>query len=209
MEREYEDIRAIREMMERSTKFLSLHGLAGVVAGTAAIIGAAFAWFYLLKDPSQTDFTRIQEMLILLADAIAVLVVSLGAGVWFACRKARRSGQTLMNKVTYRILYTMAVPLVAGGLFCLIYLLKGDVRTVISATLIFYGLALVAASRYTYGEVHYLGLTEIALGLVAAWCERHGVLFWTLGFGVCHILYGTIMYLKYDRSKDGRADLGA
>lgn len=209
MEKQSEDIKVIREMMEKSTKFLSLHGLAGVFAGTTAILGAAFAWFYLLRDPAQTDFNRMQEMLILLADALAVLVLSVGIGVFFAFRKARRSGRPLMNKVTYRTLYAMAVPLVAGGIFCLIYLLRGDVRTVISATLIFYGLALVAASRYTYGEVHYLGLTEVALGLAAAYFDQKGIIFWTLGFGVCHIVYGFLMYLKYDRRKDERADLGS
>lgn len=205
MEKQSEDIKIIREMMERSSKFLSLHGLAGVFAGVIAIMGAAFAWFYLLRDPSLTDYSRMHEMLILLADAVAVLILSVGVGVLFACRKARRSGQKLMNKVTYRALYAMAVPLAAGGIFCLIYLLRGDVRTVISATLIFYGIALVAASRYTFSEIHYLGLTEIILGLAAAYFDQKGIVFWTLGFGVCHILYGLIMYLKYDRTKDERA----
>jgi hypothetical protein len=209
MEKQTEDIRAIREMMERSTKFLSLNGMSGIVAGFAALAGAAGAWFYLLRDPAATDFNYFQEAMILLAIAAGVLVVSLGAGMWLAWRKARRSGQKLLNSVTYRILYALAVPLVAGGVFCLIYLLRGDVRMVISATLIFYGVALVAASRYTYGEVHYLGLTEIVLGLAAALFDRNGLMFWALGFGVCHIVYGLVMYLKYDKSNDGRIDFGA
>ena len=208
MKKQTEDIRAIREMMERSTKFLSLSGMAGVVAGIAALAGAAFAWFYLLCDPAATGYNRFQEAMILLADAALVLTVSLGAGLWLARRKARRNGQKLLNGVTYRTLYAMAVPLVAGGVFCLVYLLRGDVRIVISATLIFYGLALVAASRYTYGEIHYLGLTEIILGLAAALFDRGGIIFWALGFGVCHIAYGLAMYLKYDKKSDERIDFG-
>ncbi len=203
-----EDIRAIREMMEKSSKFLSLSGLSGVIVGFAALGGAAFAWFYLLRDPAMTDFTRIQEMLILLADAMVVLAVSVGAGLLMAWRKAQKIGQPLLNKVTYKIVYAMAVPLVAGGIFCLIYLFRGDVRTVISGTLLFYGIALVAASRYTYGEIHWLGLTEIVLGLAAALFDQRGIVFWSLGFGLCHIVYGLVMYMKYDRRSDGRVDFG-
>lgn len=194
-----EDIRTIRAMMEKSSKFLSLHGLSGVIAGTAAILGAAFAYFYLLRDPSMTDYTTRQEMLILLADALVVLAVSIGFGAWLSGRKARKSGQKLFSKLSRHWLYAFALPLVAGGLFCLIYLFRGDLRTVISATLIFYGLALASAAHYTYGEIRWLGITEIALGLAAALTARYGILFWALGFGVCHIAYGLVMYLKYDR----------
>ncbi len=203
MNSQVEDIKVIREMMERSSKFLSLSGLSGVAAGVTAILGAAFAYFYLLRDPGATDYNSFQESLILLADALVVLVLSLGIGFYMSWRKAQRNGAGLFNKVTYRILYSLAVPLVAGGIFCMIYLLKGDIRTVIAATLIFYGLALVNASKYTYGEIHYLGLTEIVLGLLAAVFGRCGLLIWTLGFGVCHVLYGLVMHFKYDARRNG------
>ncbi len=208
MEKQTQDIKAIREMMEKSTKFLSLSGLSGVIVGFAALGGAAFAWFYLLRDPSLTDYTHFQEMMILLADALVVLAVSVGVGLLMAWRKAKKIGQPLLNKVTYRIMYAMAVPLVAGGIFCLIYLFRGDIRTVISGTLLFYGIALVAASKYTYGEIHWLGLTEIVLGLAAAQFAQKGIIFWSLGFGLCHIVYGLVMYLKYDRKSNERVDFG-
>ena len=204
-----EDIRAIREMMEKSTKFLSLSGLSGVVIGLVALAGAAFAWFYLLRDPAMTDYTRRQEALILLADALVVLAVSVGVGFIMARRKARRIGQPLLNKATYKILYAMAPPLVGGGVFCLIVFMWIDLRLAISATLLFYGLSLVAASQYTYGEIRWLGVTEIVLGLVSALLlNQKGLLFWSLGFGVCHVVYGLVMYLKYDRKNDGRVDFG-
>ncbi|MCC8035364.1 MAG: hypothetical protein LIO77_05455 [Rikenellaceae bacterium] len=203
MNERIEDIRVIREMMEKSTKFLSLSGLSGVIAGSAAILGAAFAHFYLLRDPSLTDYTHTQELLILLADAVAVILLSVIPAVWLSWKKAKSCGQKLLGRQAYRILYNLAVPLVAGGLFCLIYLFKGDLRTVIAGTLLFYGLALVNVSKYTYGEIHYLGLTEIVLALAAALSGRYGLLFWTLGFGVCHIVYGLAMYFKYDRKSNG------
>ena len=197
-----EDIKMIREMMEKSSKFLSLSGLSGVIAGITAMLGSAFAYFYLLRDPGATDYNIWQETVILAADALIVLFVSVGMGLFLSWRKAKKNGQGLFNKVTYRILYNLAIPLVAGGIFCIIYLLKGDIGTVIAATLIFYGLALVNASKYTYGEIHYLGLTEIILGLAAAVFGRYGLLLWTAGFGVCHIVYGLVMYFKYDAKRN-------
>lgn len=202
MNKQLDDIKAIREMMEKSTKFLSLSGLSGIVAGVTAVLGAAFAYFYLLRDPSLTGYTKTQEICILFADAIVVLSVSLGAGVFFSWKKAKKVNQKMWNKITRLLVYNMGVPLVTGGIFCLIFLLRGEVEVVTAATLIFYGLALVNASKYTFGEVHYLGLTEIILGLLAAVFTHNGILFWTAGFGICHIIYGYVMYVKYDKKKE-------
>jgi len=201
MNKELEDLKAIREMMEKSSKFLSLSGLSGIIAGITAIIGAAFAYFYLLKDPSMTDYNRTQELFILLADALIVLFISIAFGIFFSWRKAKKTNQPLFNKVMMRTLYNLSIPLAAGGIFCLILLLRGDIRMVIAGTLIFYGIALVNASKYTFEEVHYLGITETILGIAAAIFEQNGLLFWTIGFGFCHILYGIIMYRKYDLKK--------
>lgn len=203
MNKQLEDIKAIREMMEKSTKFISLSGLSGILAGVTAILGAAFAYFYLLRDPSMTDYNRMQELMILLTDALIVLFISIGFGVYFSWRKARKNKQPLFNKVTMRTLYNLGIPLMAGGIFCLVLLLRGDIRMVIAGTLIFYGIALINASKYTFDEIHYLGVTEILLGIAAAVFERNGLLFWTIGFGVCHIVYGFVMYRKYDLKKNG------
>lgn len=201
MEKQLEDIKAIREMMEKSSKFLSLSGMSGVFAGFTAIAGAAFAWFYLLQDPAMTNFNKTQEILILLADALIVLFLSVGAAVYFSRRKARLQNQKLNTKLILKTLYHLGLPLVAGGIFSLVFLLRGDIAMVASSTLLFYGLALVNVSKFTFPEIHYLGITEIILGLLAAVFLYNGVLFWTLGFGVCHILYGLIMYRKYDLKK--------
>lgn len=202
MNKQLEDIKAIREIMEKSTKFISLSGLSGILAGITAILGAAFAYFYLLKDPSVTDYNRMQELMILLADALIVLFISISVGLYFSWRKAKKSNQSLFNKVAMRTLYNLSIPLVAGGIFCLVLLLKGDIRMVIAGTLIFYGIALINASKYTFDEVHYLGITEIILGVAAVIFVRNGLLFWTIGFGVCHIVYGFVMYRKYDLKKN-------
>lgn len=201
MNTQIDDIKAIREMMEKSSKFLSLSGLSGVIAGFTAIAGAAFAYFYLSGNALFSGLSSIPREWVLLADAIVVLVISIGFGLFLSWRKARKNKQSLMTKLIMRTFYNLAVPLAAGGIFCFILLLKGDLGMVMAGTLLFYGLALLNVSKYTYDEVHYLGLLEIGLGLVAAIFQEYGLVFWTIGFGICHILYGFVMYRKYDLKK--------
>jgi hypothetical protein len=137
-------------------------------------------------------------MIILLADALLVLIISIGFGFYFSWKKAKRKNLKLVNKTTLRTIYNLSIPLLTGGIFSLILLFRGNVEIVASTTLIFYGLGLINASRYTFEEIHYLGITEIILGIGAAIFLYNGIVFWTIGFGVCHIVYGTIMYIKYD-----------
>jgi len=198
MEKQLDDLKAIREMMEKSTRFLSLSGLSGIMAGITAIAGAAFAWFYILSNPSATGLDRTQQLTVLLVDAVLVLGISIGFGIYFSATKARKSKQKLFNKVTQKTLYNLSIPLIAGGIFSFICLVRGDVEIIAATTLIFYGLALVNASKYTFDEIHYLGITEIILGIGAAVFLHTGIIFWTVGFGICHIIYGVILYKKYD-----------
>ena len=205
MNQHTEDIKAIRDMMEKSSKFLSLSGLSGIFAGIFAICGAAFAYFYLLKDPAATGYTHRQESLILVADALIVLVLSIGFGFYFSLRKARKNKQSLFTGVTRRAIYNLAVPLIAGGVFSLLLMWRGNIELVAPSTLLFYGLALINTSKYTFDEIHYLGIIEVVLGLLAAAFLHYGIVFWTIGFGFCHILYGWIMYNKYDQKKKWQA----
>jgi len=185
-------------MMEKSSKFLSLSGLSGIVAGITAIAGAAFAWFCVLNNPSANCFDRYQRISVLLADAILVLLISIGFGIYFSVKKAKKRNQKLLNRVTIKTIYNLSVPLITGAVFSLLFLYRGEPEIVASITLVFYGLALVNASKYTFDEIHYLGITEILLGIGAAIFLHNGIIFWTIGFGFCHIIYGLIMYKKYD-----------
>ncbi|MEA4982959.1 MAG: hypothetical protein VB066_09620 [Paludibacter sp.] len=201
MEKQLEDLKAIREMMEKSTKFLSLSGMSGIIAGITAIVGAAFAYFFLLNNVSTASVVGSDDFWMLLADALIVLFISVGAAFYLSMKKAKKNRQKMVKKVVIDTLYHLGVPLLAGGIFSLIFLIRGDIAMVASSTLIFYGLALINVSKFTYPEVHYLGITEIVLGLLAAVFLYHGIIFWTIGFGLCHIFYGLIMHLKYDLKK--------
>ena len=202
-----EDLQTIREIMERSSKFLSLSGLSGIFAGACALIGVAFAWFFLL-DSGQiryVEFMQNSDSLSisglrssLTIDAILVLVLAFLGAVFFSRRKARKAGQQFWTNSTRRLLVHLLIPLGTGGIFILILILQNNLMLVAPAMLIFYGLSLVNAGKFTLGEIHYLGLTEIALGLLAGVLINYGLLFWSIGFGLVHIVYGTVMYYRHE-----------
>ena len=198
-----DDLKEIRQIMRKSTLFLSLSGLSGVLAGVYALIGAGFA-FGILEDHYLHQRYLILESYTfkkLIAIALIVLVASIVTAYLFSAYKARRNGETLVNTTSKRALYNFALPLLTGGILCILLLKNGHYGLLAPMTLIFYGLACVNVSKYTFGDVHYLGITEIVLGLFAVQFSGYGLLFWIIGFGVCHILYGSIMHFKYERNR--------
>lgn len=191
------DITEIRSMMERSSKFLSLSGLAGIMAGIYALAGAFIA--YQVLDFNPDDLTTEYALWKIVALALTVLVLALGTAIYLSWRKAHKSGEKFYNATTRRVLSAMAVPLVAGGLLILAVLLKGLVGLIAPFSLLFYGLALYNTSKFTYEEVKTMGLIEIALGLIGTFYIGYGLLCWALGFGVVHIIYGIYLHYKYER----------
>ncbi len=192
----------IRSLMERSAKFLSLSGLSGVSAGLIALAGAGWAFMHQASDSGQysLDATyRRAQLEFLLTDMLLVLVLALATGIFFTVRKARRQGLTIWNQTSRRLLWAMAVPLLAGGVFCIGLIYHGLFWLAFPATLIFYGLALLNGSRYTVRDVEYLGVSEVVLGLIAVFLTGYTLLTWAIGFGVLNIVYGVVMWVKYER----------
>jgi len=198
-----EDISEIRRIMERSSKFISLSGLSGVLSGTYALIGAYIAYqrIYSVTDTSGYGTIAFTSEMIteLLVIAGTVLILSVGTGIFLTTQKARKQEAEIWDYQTWRLIINLLIPLLAGGIFSLILLFNGIGGLVAPVTLIFYGLALVNASKYTLSEIRGLGIFETLLGLLAACFIGYGLLFWTIGFGVLHIIYGVVMYLKYDK----------
>jgi hypothetical protein len=199
----------IRGLMERSTKFLTLSGLSGVSAGVIALGGALAAYLRLRKGwftyfdsghyQTLTPMSQRELTNFLFVDALVVLALALLAVWYFTWRKARRQGLSVWTAASRRMIWALAVPLLAGGIFCLGLIYHQLLWLVCPAMLTFYGLTLLNASRYTYRDLEYLGLCEIGLGLLCLFLTGYSLLAWTIGFGVLHILYGTIMWMKYDR----------
>jgi len=198
----HEDLSHIRSMMERSSRFISLSGLSGVVAGLAAIIGAVYVYFVFQRegidyfDGDRNIFGKhlVNELVMIGA---VILVVAILSGYILTANKSKKKGLKIWDATTKRLLVTFAVPLITGGLFCLILLYHHLFILVAPATLIFYGLALVSAERYTLTDIKYLGYCQIILGLLSFLFLGWGLVAWTIGFGVLHIVYGLIMHKKY------------
>ena len=192
--------------MERSSRFISLSGLSGIAAGTCALVGA---WIgaTLLDNYygsynsrgffSGDDFSRLKIKLISLG--AAVFAVAFISSFYLTWRRAKKQGLPLWDHTSKRVLWSMMVPLLAGAGFVIGMLRYDEWRFIAPACLVFYGLALVNSSKYTFSDIRYLGYCEIILGLINIYFWGEGLYFWAAGFGVLHIVYGAAMWWKYER----------
>ncbi|APY00942.1 hypothetical protein CLV86_0621 [Lacinutrix venerupis] len=192
------DISEIKNLMNKSSRFISLSGLSGIMAGIYALIGAAVT-YYLVNTYSYGTllldgwiFRTVMLVLFLVA------LFSIVTGIFLTTRKAKKNGEKIWDASSRRLIFNFLIPLIAGGLYILIILAQGKYGQTGGLMLIFYGLALVSASKYSIGNIKYLGFIEIILGLIAAYYPGYGFYLWVLGFGVMHIIYGAIMHFKYD-----------
>lgn len=203
------ELREIRNLMERSSRFLSLSGIAGIIVGVVAIAGVAAAYAFLglgLNEPGYYQFSAAQNIAevaaaytFLFADFVLVLILSLFTGIYFAVRNAKKQGLPVWDATASRLLINMMIPLAAGGIYCLILFYHGHLALIAPTTLIFYGLALLNASKYTINDIRYLGIIEVAVGLMASLFVDYGLLFWAFGFGMLHMVYGIKIYFKHER----------
>jgi hypothetical protein len=190
------DIGEIKNLMNRSSRFISLSGISGIFAGLYAIAGALIAYFFIF--PKTGEIITLEswnfKMLIILLCSIAVL--SVVTAFLLTTRKAKLNNEKIWDSTTRRLLLNFLIPLVTGGIYILIKLNSQHYGLTASLMLIFYGLALVNASKYTIGNVKYLGYAEIILGLICAMLPGYGFWFWIVGFGILHVIYGSAMYLQ-------------
>ena len=199
-----QDIAEIRQMMEKSSRFISLSGLSGIMAGIYALIGAYIAWKLAYTSDQmiyggQTIRNVWGNINYLILDAAGVFILTLITGIGLSVKKAKKHGVKSWDKTTQKLIINLFIPLVAGGILIIVLYLNGIVGLIAPTTLIFYGLGLINASHYTYRDIRYLGLLEVALGLIASFVIGYGLLIWAIGFGLLHIVYGTLMYFKYDK----------
>ncbi len=196
------EIKEIRKMMEQSSRFLSLSGLSGVLIGLYALAGA-FVAYRMIYFATPSFFRKvfpgkIAENLVVLGSTI--LILSLSTVLWLTFRKARKEGKRIWNPGSRLMCLNLAVPLVSGGVLILVFVIHGIFSVIAPSCLVFYGLALVNAAKFTHQEIFYMGIFQIVLGIFAAIFSGMGLLFWATGFGVIHIIYGTVMYFKYERN---------
>lgn len=194
-----EQLKDIRNMMDRSSRFASLSGLSGVLAGVYALTGAAIV-HYIIEHRSQTYITlESGEFKRIVLIAGLVMVLSIVTAILLSRRKAIKRGESTWNSSSRRLLINLCIPLVTGGIFGILLLADGHYGLIAPVTLIFYGLALVNASKYTLETLRSLGIAFVLLGLINTAFPGYGIYFWAAGFGLLHIFYGTFMYFRFDR----------
>ncbi|NRD24590.1 hypothetical protein HNV10_15150 [Winogradskyella litoriviva] len=192
------DISEIKNLMNKSSRFISLSGLSGVLAGIYALVGAA-ATYWLVTTYSYGTLKLdgwVFETVILILFLVAFF--SAATGIFLTTRKAKKNGDKMWDNSSKRLLVNFLIPLVVGGIYCMIILNQGRYGQTGGLMLIFYGLALVSASKYSIGDIQYLGYIQIILGLIASLYPGYGFWLWVVGFGFMHIIYGTWMHFKYD-----------
>jgi len=196
----FKELGEIRLLMEKSSKFVSISGLSGVLIGCYALLGTLLG-YYAIANP-EAVINRFASGLtiptLFLIVALLILTLSLLTGCLMARKKAKKNKQSIWNITSKSLLFAVSIPLITGGVLALILLSQGYYHLIAGILLIFYGLALAAGSIYTFAEVKWLGILEICLGLMAVCLPDHGLMLWGLGFGVLHIIYGFIVYKKYE-----------
>jgi hypothetical protein len=192
----------IKQIMERSSRFISLSGWSGIAAGLCALVGATIAYTILqAENPRGYDPYNLEALLKdkLFLLALFTFIAAFILAFLFTYTKSRKSNFSIWGSTARRLMINVSIPMLVGGIFILKLLEIEAYGLIAPGCLIFYGLALVNASKYTLGEVRYLGYAEIILGLINCWMIGYGLYFWAIGFGVLHIIYGAVMLYKYER----------
>ena len=194
------DISEIKTLMNKSSRFISLSGLSGILAGIYALIGAAFAYWLVANSGRDYLILDGKTFRLVILDLLIIGALSIGTAIFLTTKKAKKNDEKIWDALTKRLLKSFIIPLLAGAIYIIIILKQQRYGQTGALMLLFYGLALLNASKYTLGDIKYLGYTQIILGLICAIYPGYGFWFWVLGFGIMHIVYGATMYYKYDRN---------
>lgn len=202
-------------MMERSSRFISLSGLSGVAAGCCALVGAWFAYDVIHGEgrssttPGSSYGSLEPETSVSFGDflghslfsiALFTFLAALLFAFLFTYIRSQKTNIPIWGHTAQRLMFNVSIPMIVGGIFLWKMIESGIFGLVAPGCLIFYGLALVNASKYTLREVRYLGFLQIILGLVNLWFIGYGLYFWAAGFGLLHIIYGGVMWWKYEKA---------
>lgn len=193
-----EDIAHIRSMMERSSRFISLSGWAGILPGIFALSGLSLAIWFIQNSKTtglyndgidNTSPLAIQLVL----TAFVVLALSVFSS-WYTCmRKAKAEHQSTWTPAIQNMLVYFSIPLLAGAVVAGWVYAKEDWGLMAPVILSFYGLALIQASHFTLKSVYWLGLIEIALALLSG-IPGWGIPILAIGFGLLHVIYGMLQF---------------
>ena len=195
-----QSLQEIKSMMQRTSKFTSISGWSGVWVGVVGLLAALVAYFIIFNQEMQLyglqpDNTRDFELIIL---AFVTLVIACVGGFYFMIRKTNKDQEKFITPTTKRILIRFIFVLLIGAAICFCLYRQLSFVYMAPTTLLFYGLVLYNIARDTVIEIKYLAYTEILLGIFSFYFIANGLLFWALGFGLAHVIFGLIMVKKYE-----------
>ncbi len=204
MKKPEEELAEIKSMMEQSTQFLSLSGVSGILVGIYAIAAAGLSWYWIyFPSSSWSDGTAslsfrdlLNRMLML---GLGTLIAAVSSAYFLSKKRVAGNAQPFWSPASKRFLQSLFLPVALGGFFCFALLHESTFELIPSAMLLFYGIGLVQSAQFTLGEIRNLGFTQLGFGLIAAFFPDFGLFFWALGFGVFHLIYGTLMYYRHER----------
>lgn len=202
----------IKQLMDRGSRYSSLSGWSGIAAGICALVatwlaGKKFNEYAISGNEyeAKSNYTRDghlsqldRELLIV---AVATFIAAFAFAFLFTYLRSRKTGVPIWGFMARKVMINMAVPMIVGGLLIWRVTDFGLYGLVAPSCLLFYGLALINASKFTLSEVRYLGYLQLLLGVINLWAIEYGLYFWAAGFGVLHILYGLLMWNKYERNE--------
>ena len=206
MNKEIQTLNDIKNMMQKSSRFISLSGWSGISAGLCALFGALAAnnriQKYYTNEYGRGETTPNDLLKELLIIGIVVFLLAFSTALFFTLRNSKKQGIKIWGQAAQRLMWNTMLPMLVGGIVILRLMQVNEWTFIAPACLIFYGLALVNGSKYTLGEVRYLGYGQLILGAISLWFPYYGILFWSIGFGVLHIFYGAMMWWKYERNQE-------
>lgn len=180
-----DNLRFIRETMERAVSFTAVPGWGGIAMGITALGAAAIA----ARQTSQYSW---------LLTWIAEAFVAIGMACWTTYSKARRANTPLVTGPARRFAYSFAPPLFVGALLTVVHLRSHEIGIIPGQWLLLYGAGVVTGGAFSIRIVPLMGLCFMVLGAVALFSPwTWGNMFLAAGFGALHIIFGAVIARKY------------
>ncbi|HWY27022.1 MAG TPA: hypothetical protein VNY97_03755 [Candidatus Angelobacter sp.] len=180
-----DNLRFIRETMERAGSFTAVPGWGGIAMGITALGSAAIAFRQSRPEA---------WLLIWVAEAI----VAIGIAVWTTISKARESGVPVFAGPGRRFAYSFAPPIFVGALLTVLLARIGFTGAIPGVWLLLYGTGVVTGGAFSIRLVPLMGLCFMVLGAVALFCPwSWGNAFLAAGFGGFHIIFGAVIARNY------------
>ncbi|MDX6694197.1 MAG: hypothetical protein QOF02_1800 [Blastocatellia bacterium] len=184
-ERAMDNLRFIRETMERASSFTAVSGWGQVAIGVTAA-GAALV--------ASEQATKQAWLVVWIVEAVLSLLISVAA----MTRKAHAAGTPLLSGPGRKVAFSLSPSLVVGALLTVMLYRAGLTGAIPGVWLLLYGTGVVTGGMFSVGIVPVMGLCFMFVGAVALFCSPSwGNYFLAAGFGGLHIIFGIIIARRH------------